>query len=65
MAKRKIHFPKESQETFNEAKRYLIFGYYQGGISVGMIKEGFQKAKFIIDTLTIDNIKYKITRKLS
>jgi len=29
-----------------------IFGYYRGGVGVGMIKEGFQKARFIIDTLS-------------
>ncbi|MFQ6114645.1 MAG: DUF5618 family protein [bacterium] len=29
-----------------------IFGYYRGGIGVKMIKEGFSKAKFIIDTLS-------------
>jgi hypothetical protein len=30
-----------------------IFGYYRGGISVEMIKDGFQKAKIIIDTLSV------------
>jgi hypothetical protein len=30
-----------------------IFGYYRGGISVKMIKDGFQKAKIIIDTLSV------------
>ncbi|MEW6007842.1 MAG: DUF5618 family protein [bacterium] len=29
-----------------------IFGYYRGGVSVEMIKDGFQKARFIIDTLS-------------
>ncbi|MEW6102295.1 MAG: DUF5618 family protein [bacterium] len=29
-----------------------IFGYYRGGVGVNMIKEGFQKAKLIIDTLS-------------
>ncbi len=28
-----------------------IFGYYRGGISVEMIKDGFSKARLIIDTL--------------
>ncbi|MEW6102299.1 MAG: DUF5618 family protein [bacterium] len=28
-----------------------IFGYYRGGVAVGMIKEGFKSAKLIIDTL--------------
>ncbi|MEW6482371.1 MAG: DUF5618 family protein [bacterium] len=29
-----------------------ILGYYRGGVDVEMIKSGFQKAKFIIDTLS-------------
>jgi len=29
-----------------------ILGYYRGGVDVNMIKSGFQKAKFIIDTLS-------------
>ena len=29
-----------------------IFGYYRGGISVDMIKAGFQKARLIIDTFS-------------
>ncbi len=29
-----------------------IFGYYRGGVATGMIKEGFQKARLIIDTLS-------------
>ncbi|MEW6102297.1 MAG: DUF5618 family protein [bacterium] len=29
-----------------------IFGYYRGGVGVNMIKEGFTKAKLIIDTLS-------------
>jgi len=32
-----------------------ILGYYRGGVGVGMIKEGFQKAKLIIDTLSKGN----------
>ena len=32
-----------------------IFGYYRGGVGVGMIKEGFSKAKLIIDTLSKGN----------
>ena len=28
-----------------------ILGYYRGGVGVAMIKEGFSKAKLIIDTL--------------
>ncbi|MEO0115215.1 MAG: DUF5618 family protein [candidate division WOR-3 bacterium] len=34
-----------------------IFGYYRDGVGVEMIKEGFSKVKFIIDTLK------KITNK--
>jgi len=29
-----------------------IFGYYRGGIGVNMIKEGFNNARYIIDTLS-------------
>ena len=29
-----------------------LLGYYRGGVGVEMIKEGFQKAKLIIDTLS-------------
>jgi len=29
-----------------------ILGYYRGGVGVGMIKEGFAKAKLIIDALS-------------
>jgi hypothetical protein len=29
-----------------------ILGYYKGGVGVDMIKEGFQKAKLIIETLS-------------
>lgn len=32
-----------------------IFSYYRGGVGVGMVKEGFRSAKFIIDTLSKGN----------
>lgn len=34
-----------------------IFGYYRGGIDIEMIKSGFNRARFIIDTLSKANNK--------
>jgi hypothetical protein len=39
--------------AFHTAREHLhVFGYYRGGTSVEMIKEGFESARFVIEKLS-------------
>lgn len=39
--------------AFHTAREHLhVFGYYRGGTSVQMIKEGFESARFVIEKLS-------------
>lgn len=49
------HIPHNGKlrQAFKVAYQNLhIFGYYRGGVGVDMIKEGFTRAKAIVETLT-------------
>ena len=49
----KIPYNGKLAESLEVAYQNLhILGYYRGGVGVEMIKEGFSKARYIINTLT-------------
>jgi hypothetical protein len=47
-----VHNGKIRQSFYTVYENLHLLGYYRGGLSVDMIKDGFSKAKLIIDTLS-------------
>ena len=49
-----VHNGKLRQSFYTVYENLHLLGYYRGGLGVDMIKEGFSKAKLIINTLSGD-----------
>ncbi len=47
-----VHNGKLRQSFYTVYENLHLLGYYRGGLSVDMIKDGFQKARLIIDILS-------------